>query len=681
MRKFTSRITAVFLAMVFAVSILSPTVLAKNNTKSENHAYTFLGDSIASGYALMWDTPWSSELTPDTNRGGWVYWKRPMGLHQVVPDSYPAIVAEALGITTDNQINEYYNNVARCGIRTTELRRFLDPEYNAEMAKDTDDEGNRLILNEDGYAGMTKSELYEIVNETQSMIKKSKLVTLNIGSNDLTHAVTDDGPYKLQQILAKEKKTISTYALEEAAKEILSEGGDWTEILVKAISWAETVDTLPETLYAYTSSLLEAVETYNENIKEIVKLIYELNPDVTLVMVGFYNPFKDIQLTDLDLIKLGELGDTVTDSLNQKLKNLTPYALGSEYDYRYVDVSDVTLNGFSKNLLKYLTDGSIKDFAADFKAQSHPGKAGHQYIADQILEALGSDFTLDIPEDTVVTPDDVPEGYYGITTSSTEGGSLVAVPNVAQPGDVITVQAVPQSGYAIKSVQYYGEDGVQNTISVGSDGIGTFTMPASKVTVSAVFTQTDSDPTSRYVDVSTSDWYYEATKYVVQKGYMAGTSDNTFSPNDPLTRAMVVQILYAIKSKPPVENATQFADISGGEWYADAVGWASSRGVVAGYEDGTFRPNQYVTREELATMLRQFAAYSNADTEPNGNISTYADASSVSYWATEPMQWAVGHTIMAGKPNNMLDPRGTATRAEMAQMTYRLMTTVVSNTY
>ena len=212
--------------------------------------------------------------------------------------------------------------------------------------------------------------------------------------------------------------------------------------------------------------------------------------------------------------------------------------------------------------------------------------------------------------------------------------------------------------------------------------MATFAMPTEKVTVTASFESDNAgDPLAVFTDVNKGDWFYDPVKYVVMKGYMAGTSANTFGPNEALTRAMVVQILYAIKSKPPVEKRAGFTDVPSGEWYYDAVSWAADKGIVAGFEDNTFRPNQNVTREELATMLRAFTAYSNADTNANGSVDGFADAATISGWAVDHIKWAVGHQIMAGKPGNLVDPKGTATRAEMATMIYRLMSEVIGDRY
>jgi len=172
----------------------------------------------------------------------------------------------------------------------------------------------------------------------------------------------------------------------------------------------------------------------------------------------------------------------------------------------------------------------------------------------------------------------------------------------------------------------------------------------------------------RYDDVSTSDWFYEAVEYVSGRSIMTGTSDRIFSPQTNLSRAMVVQMIYALEGRPSVSGAGQFSDVSSGAWYADAVAWASSRGIVAGYSDGTFRPDQDVTREELAVILNRYAETIGASSVTAADLSGFSDADAVSSWAKDSVQWAVGAGLIAGRDGKQIAPQGTATRAEAAQM-------------
>jgi triacylglycerol esterase/lipase EstA (alpha/beta hydrolase family) len=167
-----------------------------------------------------------------------------------------------------------------------------------------------------------------------------------------------------------------------------------------------------------------------------------------------------------------------------------------------------------------------------------------------------------------------------------------------------------------------------------------------------------------FKDVLSTAWYADAVKFVSDKGIMNGTAADSFAPQSNMTRAMLVQTLYAMQGKPAGSPNAGFKDVSGSAWYADAVNWAKANNVVGGYPDGTFRPNDNITREQLAVMLK---AYSG-DNSKGADISKFADAGDVSGWAKEGVEWAVGTGLIAGRDGNRLAPKANATRAEVAQI-------------
>ena len=174
-----------------------------------------------------------------------------------------------------------------------------------------------------------------------------------------------------------------------------------------------------------------------------------------------------------------------------------------------------------------------------------------------------------------------------------------------------------------------------------------------------------------FTDVPASAWYVDFVQYVYDNGLMNGTSDTTFEPDSPLSRAMVAQILYAQAGKPDVTGDSPFSDVANSKaWYYDAVVWASQTGVVSGYDDGTFRPMQDVTREQLAVML-----YADAGKPAvTGSLDRFADAGRVSHYAKTALVWANQNGIVSGSEQNgkmYLNPRGNATRAEAATMFMR----------
>lgn len=177
-----------------------------------------------------------------------------------------------------------------------------------------------------------------------------------------------------------------------------------------------------------------------------------------------------------------------------------------------------------------------------------------------------------------------------------------------------------------------------------------------------------------YKDVNKSAWYHEEVDFVLQKGIMAGMDKSSFSPGTNVSRAQICQILYAMAGKPSASGA-KFSDVVKGSWYEDAVNWCAANKVVAGYDDGTFRPMQDVTREQLAVILNGFTACkynTNRNKMIHVGLDTFADAGSVSSWAKDAVAWAAGKRLLAGRGigNNKSEiaPSATATRAEVAQM-------------
>ena len=175
-----------------------------------------------------------------------------------------------------------------------------------------------------------------------------------------------------------------------------------------------------------------------------------------------------------------------------------------------------------------------------------------------------------------------------------------------------------------------------------------------------------------FTDVNDNDWFSDVVRYVYDKGLMTGTSDREFSPNLTTTRGMIVSILNRLEDGPTAEVAG-FTDVADGDWYADAVNWAASEGIVAGYEDNTFRPNDPITREQLAAMLMNYAAWKGEDVSARADLSSYNDAASVSSWAAETVQWAVAEGLISGMPGNLLEPQGSATRAQVAAILERFL--------
>ena len=176
-----------------------------------------------------------------------------------------------------------------------------------------------------------------------------------------------------------------------------------------------------------------------------------------------------------------------------------------------------------------------------------------------------------------------------------------------------------------------------------------------------------------FTDVSEKDWFYSDVMFVYENGLMLGTSKTLFSPYGTATRGMMATILWRMEGSPAPKGKNSFTDVEAGKWYADAITWTAENGIFAGYGKDKFGPDDPITREQLAAIFYRYADYKGYDLTVKGNLDKFKDADKVTDYAKTAMQWAVGSGLMKGKSGNLLDPQGTATRAEIAAMLHRFI--------
>ena len=253
---------------------------------------------------------------------------------------------------------------------------------------------------------------------------------------------------------------------------------------------------------------------------------------------------------------------------------------------------------------------------------------------------------------------------YPITLPEEDHGTVSVSPSRASSGQTVTITVTPDEGYKVGSVTVKRPNG--STVPVTGQGNGKyiFTMPSGGVTVDVTFIPEDWP----FVDVTEDKWYYDAVAYVYQQGIMVGMSETTFEPNTTVNRAQVVQMLYNLEGQPQVSGDSGFSDIRDGQWYAKAVAWASANDVVAGYEDGTFRPTRAVTREEFAQILYNYAKCKGYGLSASADLGKFPDAGQVSSWAETALGWANGNGLINGHDDGRLDPKGSTIRAQAASI-------------
>lgn len=279
-----------------------------------------------------------------------------------------------------------------------------------------------------------------------------------------------------------------------------------------------------------------------------------------------------------------------------------------------------------------------------------------------------------------------------ITVITPKNGEVSVSDDWAYVGDKVTLTVTPDKGYVVDKIEIVDAEG--NKLEAkkvdDKDNEYTFKVKNSDVTVTVTFkeegkTTEDTDKEEgkdeettettelNFTDVKESDWFFKGVEYVVDKGIMSGVSENEFAPSGKLTRAMLVQMLYNMESRPACDAENAFMDVPVGQWYTDAVIWANDAKIVSGMGEGLFAPNMEITREQMVAMLYNYAKYKGYDVTASADLSAFADTASVSAWAQPAMQWAVAEGYISGMGDSQLAPQGTATRAEIASVIMRFM--------
>lgn len=263
---------------------------------------------------------------------------------------------------------------------------------------------------------------------------------------------------------------------------------------------------------------------------------------------------------------------------------------------------------------------------------------------------------------------------YEIFTKVGENGAI-DVDRYATEGDKVTITVSPDEAYLLDELAVTA-GGKEVEVKDNGDGTYTFKMPSADAKIVVTFAE-DPDwepaPEMPFTDVNEGDWFYDVVLYAYDNGLMTGVSATEFAPNQTTTRGMIVSMLARLEGVTSAEDAG-FADVAANDWYATAVNWAASVGVVNGYEDNTFRPNAPITREQMAAILYNYADYKGYDVSARADLSDYADAASISSWAEDVLAWANAEGLINGMTATTIDPQGATTRAQTAAMFERFLT-------
>ena len=300
----------------------------------------------------------------------------------------------------------------------------------------------------------------------------------------------------------------------------------------------------------------------------------------------------------------------------------------------------------------YKVNGTLPDTGLTSYVVKNGDEVLWYYTTDWTTDPDAGSVTLHPDPNTVVK--EQADGSYQVTLPKGSTGSvLVTIPKVSKGDLLVIVHA----------------DGTQEVVkkSVIQNGTG-YLMLDENATVKAV------DYVSDFGDVKESAWYADAVDFTAGRGLFSGVGGGNFAPDETLNRGMVVTVLYALEEAGAQKTEGLFSDVAGDAWYAQGTAWAMKSGIVSGYGDGQFGPDDAITREQLALMLYRYAQYMKLSTGAGASLNAFGDKEAVSSWAQQAMSWAVSAGILGGTPEGNLNPGGTATRAEAAVMVSQFVT-------
>ena len=598
----SKRALALLLAAVLCLGLFGFTAFAATKETVKHYGtYTVLGDSIPGGFGLS-TYPYSTPDGPAIVDGVVV------GLNDgtLVAGSFPEIVSKAIAA-------EKTNSLSRSGMRSTELRMMLDENYNG------DDYTELLVATN---IGMDMDAFLASRQTYVDSVKNADLITINIGSNDLMLKTMHNA---LTNVYSSDSENSITARLKAL---LAAHGGSIGAAFAEMLSTLETIGKLPQVMTAALSTLAESEIMFRQNWEAILSTIHKLNPDATVLALGLYNPFREIQLSDsASFLQVGRLIDPVIADINFYISALSP----QHWNYKFVDISDTEVFGFPA-----LSELSASDDGLYIMmlVGTHPNEAGHAYIADQIFKAL--------PERSASDPTPAPTATPTATPTPTPTPTATA-----EPTPSATVEPTPAA-----------------TAEPTATPAPT-TQPTAEPTVSPA-------PAKEFPfkDVAKGSWYYPNVYYVWEKGIMEGISPDTFAPNMTTSRAQFAAVIYRMAGSPDASNMRcPFTDLTA-DWYKAAVVWCYNNGVVNGTSATTFEPNANITREQMVTMLYRYSKDKVSNTDA---VKIFTDAASISEFAVPAVAWAVRNGIVNGIGDGTFAPKGISTRSQLAAVLNRYM--------
>ena len=391
-----------------------------------------------------------------------------------------------------------------------------------------------------------------------------------------------------------------------------------------------------------------------ETVKDNTYTVTIDDADVS-VYVMFQKKISSDRELDLDISgwKHGEI--------KYRVNNGTKYTLkSSDYPFTLEEGDKITfyIDADSDYTAKWNLDKESKSYSDEFT------------VRYKDIDEDGSTLHISFVKKSTIVDNDYPTLTFDITGG--KHGTVYRGTREYEHGDVISIKKNDKMTFKAKADKGY----VAVWTYKGDTYVGdeyTVKMGANDAKLYVEFMDKDDIRLTElpFRDVSKRDWYYDDVVYVYRKGYMDGMSSTRFGGELNTTRGQIVTILWRLTGEPRATKRNPFTDVSSSQYYYDAISWAYDAGVVDGFDARTFKPDQNVTREQLAAILYRYAKYMNLSTSGSAYLAKYRDADKIANWAYDAMAWANYRGLINGTSATRIDPKGYATRAQIAAILHR----------
>ena len=422
-------------------------------------------------------------------------------------------------------------------------------------------------------------------------------------------------------------------------------------------------------------TILQKSSGYIDNWRGVYSVCQDLYVSGSSVVYRRYNSTRQWMFMNRNYNPNG------THGFRPVLEVLNPDTLGSGgLKVVTLDLGGGTLGGSAKDIQIIVKNGE------SFTAPASDGLTRPDGNTENYFKWLGSDGNLYAPGESVSADVTKLTAKFAGGSSGSGGGGGSRKPSVTY----YTLHFETNGGSAITDMREENNTRISLTKYVptrhGYTFIGWYsdhnlTNQVSEVSLTKNMTvyagwRADENPdivVNPFTDVSEKDWFYNDAMFVYKNGLMLGTSKTLFSPHGTVTRGMMATILWRMEGSLAPKGENSFTDVEAGMWYTDAITWTAENGIFAGYSKEKFGPDDPITREQLTAIFYRYADYKGYKLTVTGNLDKFEDADKITDYAKTVMQWAVGNGLIKGKAENLLDPQGTATRAEIAAMLHRFV--------